>query len=75
MGKKEDNNQKVKKSKKGIVIGIIIFVILLILSIGGFFLYQYLKSNQSIEEDWGQTYYVYLKKLKKILKKLIFPIK
>lgn len=61
---KKENEQKVKKSKKGIIIGIIIFI-LIMLTVGGFFLYQYLKSNQSIEEDWGQTYYVYLKKAKK----------
>ncbi len=55
MEKKKDktNNKK--------ILWIILPIILIILIVGGIFLKQYLDLKKPIKEDWGQTYYVYLK--------------
>ncbi len=53
-----------KKSHKKKSIGIILLIFVIALVFGGIYLHDYLKFKESIAEDWGQTYYIYLKNVK-----------
>ena len=66
--KKEKQNKtstepkKEKKSKKGLIIALVIIILVLIgASIGGYFLYKKYQLEKPLETAWGQTYYTYLK--------------
>ena len=49
-------------SKKGIIIIAIITIIILVgAGVGGYFLYQKMELDKPIEQEWGQTYYTYIK--------------
>ncbi len=71
MGKEKNFKKKEKRNKTGLIIGIVVGVILL--SVGGFFLYKYIKFKTPIDEVWGETYYVYLKDSQKDEKKATIP--
>ena len=60
--KKDETKQK---SKKGLIIAIVIIALLVIIgaSIGGYFLYKKIQLEKPIEVAWGQTYYTYLKSI------------
>ena len=53
------------KSKKGLIVAIVIIALLVIIgvSIGGYFLYKKYQLEKPIEVAWGQTYYTYLKSI------------
>lgn len=55
-----DSAQK-KKSKKPLIITIIVLVVLVLCALGGFFIWKYIKENESVGTTWGDTYYAYLK--------------
>lgn len=66
--KKKKNNKKSKKNnqkKKILIISIVVFLCILLL-VGGFFLFRNIKKNAPIKQDWGQTYYAYLKDKKEV---------
>ena len=69
--KSKNIKQKEKKNKTGLIIGIVVGVI--ILAVGGYFLYKYIMFKKPIDEVWGQTYYVYLKDSQKDEKKATIP--
>ena len=71
MGKEKNSKNREKKNKTGLVIGIVLGVI--VLAVGGFFLYKYIKFKTPIDEVWGETYYVYLKDSQKDEKKATIP--
>ena len=71
MGKEKNSKKKEKRNKTGLIIGIVLGVILL--SVGGYFLYKYIKFKTPIDEVWGETYYVYLKDSQKDEKKATIP--
>lgn len=64
---KSDNKkaETKKKSKKGLIIAISIIVILVLIgaSIGGYFLYKKIQLEKPLDVAWGQTYYTYLKSI------------
>lgn len=65
---KSDNIKKdetKKKSKKGLIIAISIIVVLVLIgaSIGGYFLYKKIQLEKPLDVAWGQTYYTYLKSI------------
>ena len=58
-----------KKEKKTIKIDkrlfiVLIVILVLILGVGGYFLYQYLEFRKPLDVEWGQKYYAYLKDIK-----------
>lgn len=71
MDKEKNSKKKEKKNKTGLIIGVVLGVILL--AVGGFFLYKYIKFKTPIDEVWGETYYVYLKDSQKDEKKATIP--
>ena len=71
MGKEKNSKKKEKKNKTGLIIGIVL--VLILLSVGGYFLYKYIKFKTPIDEVWGETYYVYLKDSQKDEKKATIP--
>ena len=60
--KKDETKQK---SKKGLIIAIVIIALLVIIgaSIGGYFLYKKIQLEKPLDVAWGQTYYTYLKSI------------
>ena len=71
MSKEKNSKKKEKKNKTGLIIGIVL--VLILLSVGGYFLYKYIKFKTPIDEVWGETYYVYLKDSQKDEKKATIP--
>ena len=53
--------EKKKKSKTPIIITIVVLVLLIACGIGGFFVWKYIKDNETVGTTWGDTYYAYLK--------------
>lgn len=53
--------EKKKKSKTPIIITIAVLVLLIACGIGGFFVWKYIKDNETVGTTWGDTYYAYLK--------------
>lgn len=53
--------EKKKKSKAPIIITIVVLVLLIACGIGGFFVWRYIKDNETVGTTWGDTYYTYLK--------------
>lgn len=49
------------KRKKKLLIILLLSAFSIMLSIGGYFFYQYQELKKPIKEDWGQKYYVYLR--------------
>ena len=56
-----NDSAKKKKSKKPLIITIIVLVVLVLCALGGFFIWKYIKDNESVGTTWGDTYYAYLK--------------
>ena len=71
MSKKEKKTIKIDKR----LLVIISLSFLVLLGIGGYFLYEYLELKKPIDEKWGDTYYVYLKDIKNNKKKAGLPNK
>ena len=66
--KKDKNKDEIKNNKdiskkfsKKIIIICSVLLFLVLLGIGLFVLYKYRESKKPIEQEWGQTYYMYLK--------------
>ena len=62
MSKKE--KKKLNQNKK-IIIVISIIIALIILGLGGYFLYRHIELKKPLDVEWGQTYFEYLKDIKK----------
>ena len=60
--KNKERNQK--KTKKGFIIGGMCLLVVIALSVGGYFIYQELEFKKPIKEEWGEIYYQELKKQK-----------
>ena len=62
MSKKE--KKKLNQNKK-IIIVISIIIALIILVLGGYLLYRHIELKKPLDVEWGQTYFEYLKDIKK----------
>lgn len=56
MGEKEK-----KKGKNGFIIVIITILVIIAGAFGGYYVYQKVEFEKPIEQDWGQSYYVFIK--------------
>ena len=55
-----EKSHKTKKSHK-IIIGVVILLLVIAISVGGYFLYENKKANEPLGTDWADIYYEYLK--------------
>lgn len=58
----EEKNKKEGKTKKFVVLPIIIIALIALVCVGGYFGYQQIDNDEPIDVEWGEKYYEYIEK-------------